>query len=144
MGVASPVRLLFVRYSDPVTISGGRSGQLLGKARAPHRFGSQLPAQIFTTPLRLDRITIEQLAGMQHQFPVVPLFFAVVLRSRVAKGTTSAVAWSWLGAAMQATKMPFGVISAPGYRYHPAVLAPRCSDLKRDVPRALVAWSRQW
>jgi coenzyme F420-dependent glucose-6-phosphate dehydrogenase len=35
----------------------------------------------------------------------------------------SGFAWSWLGAAMQATSLPFGIISAPGYRYHPAVLA---------------------
>jgi coenzyme F420-dependent glucose-6-phosphate dehydrogenase len=32
-------------------------------------------------------------------------------------------AWSWLGATMQASSLPFGIISAPGYRYHPAVLA---------------------
>ena len=32
-------------------------------------------------------------------------------------------AWSWLGAALQATSFPIGVISAPGYRYHPAVIA---------------------
>lgn len=32
-------------------------------------------------------------------------------------------AWAWMGAAMQATRFPIGIISAPGYRYHPAVLA---------------------
>ena len=35
----------------------------------------------------------------------------------------SGFSWAWLGAAMQATSLPFGVISAPGYRYHPAILA---------------------
>ena len=35
----------------------------------------------------------------------------------------SGFAWSWLGAAMEATRFPMGIISAPGYRYHPAVLA---------------------
>jgi probable non-F420 flavinoid oxidoreductase len=35
----------------------------------------------------------------------------------------SGFAWSWLGAAMEATRFPIGIISAPGYRYHPAVLA---------------------
>lgn len=35
----------------------------------------------------------------------------------------SGFAWTWLGAAMQATLLNFGVISTPGYRYHPAVLA---------------------
>ena len=32
-------------------------------------------------------------------------------------------AWSWLGAAMQATSLPFGVVTAPGQRYHPAIVA---------------------
>jgi probable non-F420 flavinoid oxidoreductase len=35
----------------------------------------------------------------------------------------SGFAWSWLGAAMETTRFPIGMISAPGYRYHPAVLA---------------------
>jgi coenzyme F420-dependent glucose-6-phosphate dehydrogenase len=35
----------------------------------------------------------------------------------------SGFAWSWLGAAMEATRFPIGIISTPGYRYHPAVLA---------------------
>src|SRR5918997_623790 len=29
----------------------------------------------------------------------------------------SGFAWSWLGAAMQATELPFGVVNAPGQRY---------------------------
>ncbi|MDB5644308.1 MAG: putative dehydrogenase protein [Hyphomicrobiales bacterium] len=41
----------------------------------------------------------------------------------------SGYAWSWLGAALQATSLPFGVISAPGYRYHPAVLAQAAATL---------------
>jgi len=35
----------------------------------------------------------------------------------------SAFAWTWLGAAMQATALPFGVVNAPGQRYHPAIIA---------------------
>lgn len=35
----------------------------------------------------------------------------------------SGFAWTWLGAALQATSLPFGVVSAPGQRYHPAILA---------------------
>jgi coenzyme F420-dependent glucose-6-phosphate dehydrogenase len=35
----------------------------------------------------------------------------------------SGFAWSWLGAVLQATSFSNGIISAPGYRYHPAVLA---------------------
>jgi probable non-F420 flavinoid oxidoreductase len=35
----------------------------------------------------------------------------------------SGFAWTWLGAALQATSLPFGVVNAPGQRYHPAVIA---------------------
>jgi probable non-F420 flavinoid oxidoreductase len=38
-------------------------------------------------------------------------------------------AWSWLGAAMQATALPFGVVTAPGQRYHPAVTAQAIATL---------------
>ncbi|CAN5463491.1 TIGR03885 family FMN-dependent LLM class oxidoreductase [soil metagenome] len=35
----------------------------------------------------------------------------------------SGFAWSWLGAALATTSMPFGVVNAPGQRYHPAIIA---------------------
>jgi probable non-F420 flavinoid oxidoreductase len=38
-------------------------------------------------------------------------------------------AWSWLGAAMQATALPFGVVTAPGQRYHPTVIAQAIATL---------------
>ncbi|RYE09767.1 MAG: TIGR03885 family FMN-dependent LLM class oxidoreductase [Hyphomicrobiales bacterium] len=41
----------------------------------------------------------------------------------------SGFAWSWLGAALEATSFPIGIISAPGYRYHPAVLAQAAATL---------------
>lgn len=31
--------------------------------------------------------------------------------------------WSWLGAAVQTVSLPSGTVNAPGYRYHPAVIA---------------------
>ena len=46
----------------------------------------------------------------------------------------SGFAWSWLGAAMATTALPFGVISAPGYRYHPAVLAQGAATLAEMFP----------
>ncbi|MDQ4060723.1 MAG: LLM class flavin-dependent oxidoreductase, partial [Pseudomonadota bacterium] len=46
----------------------------------------------------------------------------------------SGYAWSWLGAAMQATQLSFGVISAPGYRYHPAILAQGAATLAEMFP----------
>jgi coenzyme F420-dependent glucose-6-phosphate dehydrogenase len=49
----------------------------------------------------------------------------------------SGFAWSWLGSALQATRLPFGVISAPGYRYHPAVLAQAAATLGEMFPGRL-------
>ena len=49
----------------------------------------------------------------------------------------SGYAWSWLGAALQATRLPLGVISAPGYRYHPAILAQAGATLCEMFPGRL-------
>jgi coenzyme F420-dependent glucose-6-phosphate dehydrogenase len=49
----------------------------------------------------------------------------------------SGFAWSWLGAALQVTRLPFGVISAPGYRYHPAILAQAAATLAEMFPGRL-------
>lgn len=46
-------------------------------------------------------------------------------------------AWSWLGAAMAATNLPFGIITAPGYRHHPAVLAQSAATLAEMFPERL-------
>jgi probable non-F420 flavinoid oxidoreductase len=46
----------------------------------------------------------------------------------------SAFAWSWLGAAMQATALSFGCVSAPGQRYHPVILAQAIATLSSMFP----------
>jgi probable non-F420 flavinoid oxidoreductase len=46
----------------------------------------------------------------------------------------SAFAWSWLGAAMQATNLSFGTVNAPGQRYHPAVIAQAAATLAHMFP----------
>jgi coenzyme F420-dependent glucose-6-phosphate dehydrogenase len=46
----------------------------------------------------------------------------------------SGFAWSWLGAAMQATSLPFGVVCAPGDRYHPAIIAQGAATLAEMFP----------
>ncbi len=46
----------------------------------------------------------------------------------------SAFAWSWLGAALQSTSLPFGVVNAPGQRYHPAVIAQAAATLEAMYP----------
>ena len=46
----------------------------------------------------------------------------------------SAFAWSWLGAALQSTSLPFGVVNAPGQRYHPAIIAQAIGTLGTMYP----------
>src|ERR687895_2170518 len=51
-----------------------------------------------------------------------------------ARQGESGFAWSWLGAAMQATGLPFGVVTAPGQRYHPAIVAQAAATLAELFP----------
>jgi coenzyme F420-dependent glucose-6-phosphate dehydrogenase len=47
----------------------------------------------------------------------------------------SGFAWAWLGAAMQATNLTFGVVTVPGgWRYHPAILAQAAATLGSMFP----------
>ena len=46
----------------------------------------------------------------------------------------SGFAWTWLGSALQATRFGLGNIAAPGYRYHPAVLAQAAATLGEMYP----------
>ncbi len=46
----------------------------------------------------------------------------------------SGFAWSWLGAALATTSLPFGVVNAPGQRYHPAIIAQAASTLSVMFP----------
>jgi probable non-F420 flavinoid oxidoreductase len=46
----------------------------------------------------------------------------------------SAFAWSWLGAALEATSLSFGIVNAPGQRYHPAIIAQAIATLATMYP----------
>jgi probable non-F420 flavinoid oxidoreductase len=46
----------------------------------------------------------------------------------------SGFAWSWLGAALQATSLTFGTVNAPGDRYHPAIIAQAAATLAEMYP----------
>ena len=46
----------------------------------------------------------------------------------------SGYAWSWLGAALQATRLSFGCVTAPGWRYHPAIIAQAAATLCEMYP----------
>lgn len=43
-------------------------------------------------------------------------------------------AWTWLGAAMQATNLHYRVVNAPGQRYHPAIIAQAAATLMEMFP----------
>ena len=47
----------------------------------------------------------------------------------------SGYAWSWLAAALEATKLSLGVVTAPGQRYHPAIQAQKIATLAEMYPR---------
>jgi probable non-F420 flavinoid oxidoreductase len=46
----------------------------------------------------------------------------------------SGFAWSWLGAAMATTALPFGAVNAPGQRYHPVIVAQAIATLGAMFP----------
>ena len=46
----------------------------------------------------------------------------------------SAFSYAWLGAALQATSLPFGMVTAPGQRYHPAIVAQAFATLSAMFP----------
>jgi coenzyme F420-dependent glucose-6-phosphate dehydrogenase len=49
----------------------------------------------------------------------------------------SGFTWSWLGAAMARTAFPIGSFNAPGYRYHPAIIAHAIGTLSVMFPERL-------
>lgn len=46
----------------------------------------------------------------------------------------SGYAWSWLGAALATTSLPFGVVTAPGQRYHPVITAQAIATMGEMFP----------
>jgi probable non-F420 flavinoid oxidoreductase len=51
-----------------------------------------------------------------------------------ARQGQSGFAWSWLGAGLARTSLPFGVVNAPGQRYHPAIVAQAIATLAAMFP----------
>jgi len=49
----------------------------------------------------------------------------------------SGFAWSWLGAAVQATSLSFGLVCTPGYRYHPTIVAQAAATLAEMFPERI-------
>lgn len=68
--------------------------------------------------------------------------FAAVLNSDhfhpwLAEQGESGFAWSWMGAALESTALDYGTVSAPGARYHPAILAQAAATLAEMYPTRL-------
>jgi hypothetical protein len=51
-----------------------------------------------------------------------------------ARQGESGFAWSFLGAALATTRLPFGVVNAQGQRYHPAIIAQAVATLAQMFP----------
>jgi probable non-F420 flavinoid oxidoreductase len=49
----------------------------------------------------------------------------------------SGFTWSWLGAALQSTGFSYGMVTAPGQRYHPALIAQAAATLCEMFPGRL-------
>jgi probable non-F420 flavinoid oxidoreductase len=54
-----------------------------------------------------------------------------------ARQAESGFAWSFLGAVLATTSLPFGVVNAPGQRYHPAIVAQAAATLVEMFPDRL-------
>src|SRR5688500_9270313 len=51
-----------------------------------------------------------------------------------AKQGQSGFTFSWIGAALQATTLPYSMVCAPGQRYHPAIVAQAIATLDEMFP----------
>src|ERR687898_1799077 len=51
-----------------------------------------------------------------------------------ARQGQSGFGWSFLGAALATTSLPFGAVNAPGQRYHPAIIAQAIATLGAMFP----------
>ena len=94
-------------------------------------------------------MTVYGIHASHEQIPPTDLLTAMIAAERAGFGAAmcsdhfspwsarqgqSAFAWSWLGAALQATNLSFGVVNAPGQRYHPAIIAQAIGTLGAMYP----------
>jgi probable non-F420 flavinoid oxidoreductase len=80
------------------------------------------PSQLLAAVQRAEQVGFEAAMSSDHYSPWS------------ARQGHSGFAWSWLGAALQATTLPFGVVTAPGQRYHPAIIAQAIGTLAAMYP----------
>jgi coenzyme F420-dependent glucose-6-phosphate dehydrogenase len=80
------------------------------------------PAELRDAVVRAEAAGFDAAMCSDHLAPWTP-----------AQGQSS-YAWSWLGAALQATSFPMGVVTAPGQRYHPVIVAQAAATLEAMFP----------
>lgn len=76
----------------------------------------------------LDAVILAEQAGFEHAM------CSDHLEPWSERQGESGFAWSWLGSALQATDASFGVVTAPGQRYHPAITAQAIATLASLYP----------
>src|SRR4051812_34020364 len=92
------------------------------------RFGYHVSHEQHAPSALLDYVRLAERAGFDGALSSD--HFAPWLPSNEHSG----FAWSWLGAALQTTAMSFGVVCAPGDRYHPAIVAQAAATLAEMFP----------
>src|ERR1041384_850593 len=80
------------------------------------------PADLLTAVIAAERAGFDAAMSSDHFSPWS------------ARQGQSGFAWAWLGAALQATNLPFGVVNAPGQRDHPAIIAQAIGTLGAMYP----------
>jgi coenzyme F420-dependent glucose-6-phosphate dehydrogenase len=104
---------------------------------------ARLPVQVMALPARIgfhtshEQFPPSELLSLVHAAEAAGFDCAMSSDHFRPWGATqghSGFAWSWLGAAMGTTGLPMGVISAPGCRYHPAIIAQGAATLAEMFP----------
>lgn len=80
------------------------------------------PSSLLHLAQRAENAGFQSMLSSDHANPWIP-----------SQGE-SGFAWSWLGAAMQATSLTAGVVCAPVQRYHPAIAAQAAATLGEMFP----------
>ena len=92
------------------------------------KFGYQIsqeqysPRDLLVLAKAAERAGFDELASSDHLFPWSK-----------AQGQ-SGFTWSWLGAALEATSIPIGVVNCPVGRYHPVIIAQAVATLCQMYP----------
>ncbi|MBD2775638.1 TIGR03885 family FMN-dependent LLM class oxidoreductase [Iningainema tapete] len=92
------------------------------------KFGYHVSHEQFKPSTLLEYVQLAEQAGFTHALSSDHFYPWSELQGQ------SGFAWSWLGAALQATNLTFGVVNAPGQRYHPAIIAQAAATLAEMFP----------